>query len=90
MHSALCLAPIGPHHGSDFETVETLTGVLVCSEETECRFCTNTLPDWRKALEDKPRAAPLMTVSHDGEVHVLKVSQRKTEEILQINSAAIG
>jgi len=45
----------------------------VCSEETKCRFCTNTLPDWRKALEDKPKAAPLMTVSHNGEVYVLKV-----------------
>ena len=45
-----------------------------CSEETECRFCTNTLPDWRKALEDKPKAAPLMTVSHNGEVHVLQVN----------------
>ena len=46
---------------------------MLCSEETECRFCTNTLPDWRKALEDKPKAAPLMTVSHNGEVHVLQV-----------------
>ena len=48
---------------------------MLCSEETECRFCTNTLPDWRKALEDKPKAAPLMTVSHNGEVHVLQVDQ---------------
>lgn len=46
----------------------------LCSEEQTCRFCQQTLPDWRAALEEKPKAAPIMTVTHNGEQYVLKVS----------------
>lgn len=44
------------------------------SEETSCRFCAERLPDWRLSLADKPRAAPLMTVTHNNEIHVLRVT----------------
>lgn len=44
----------------------------MCSEETECRFCQATLPDWRAAY-DLPMADPVMTVSHNNVQHVIEV-----------------
>ncbi|KAK9815649.1 hypothetical protein WJX72_007431 [[Myrmecia] bisecta] len=42
-------------------------------EEKACRFCHSTLPDWRQAHQALPRAPPIMTVTHDGTMHLLTV-----------------
>ncbi|KAK9815250.1 hypothetical protein WJX72_000688 [[Myrmecia] bisecta] len=42
-------------------------------EEKACRFCHSTLPDWRQAHQALPRAPPIMTVTHNGAMHLLTV-----------------
>lgn len=38
-------------------------------EERRCRFCRDTLPDWRDVHAGLPRAQPVMTVVHEGLTH---------------------
>lgn len=54
-------------------------------EETKCRFCKTSLPDWREAHVGLPKAQPVMTVVHQNVVHQVVVKpgengQRKFQE----------
>ncbi|WPT15037.1 hypothetical protein PSENEW3_00002978 [Picochlorum sp. SENEW3] len=55
------------------------------SEERRCRFCKDTLPDWRDVHAGLPRAQPIMTVVHEGVTHQVVVEpgeegQRKFQD----------
>ena len=52
------------------------------SEETQCRFCQATLPDWREHLGgERPDASPTMSVEYRGEVKLIKMRAGQSPDL---------
>jgi hypothetical protein len=51
-----------------------LASAAVCSEERHCRFCNESLPDWKEKMHaGSKQSTPYMRVSFNGRTHKVPV-----------------